>query len=228
MTKLKNKSYVFGIICILILSSLVALPTKGKNYVPLENNKDINTLSNTLSNVVPDYVRLGDLYFCDVKIRDNEPGWDHVGIYIGNNEFIEAVPGGVWITNLSKIETWATDITYGAVITSNETQRQNAIAFAESQLGKPYDPCKNFLIWWYDRPKDSSPDAEAWYCSELVWAAYYNQGIDIDKSGDRPPHVSPTEISSDDNVEMYTSHKFNSYYKGIFIEWLINRILKSH
>jgi len=75
---------------------------------------------------------------------------------------------------------------------------------------------------WFNRPKDPSPDAEAWYCSELVWAAYYNQGIDIDRSGNRyPPYVGPTEISSDDDVGMYTYHKLNSNYFGRTIEWIL-------
>ena len=228
MFLIKKKSYAIGIICIFILSGLAALPTKGINIsIYSENNKNtsIKTVeTDVLVKVVPDYVKPGDLYFCECKYKDLEPGWDHAGIYIGNNEFIEASEE-VWITNLSVIQTWAKDITYGTVKTSNESQRQNAIEFAESQLGKPFDPYKCFLMPWFKRPKDPNPDAEAWYCSELVWAAYYNQVIDIDRSGNRyPPYVGPTEISSDDDVEMYTYHKLNKYYLGRNIEWLIKRI----
>jgi hypothetical protein len=61
-----------------------------------------------------------------------------------------------------------------------------------------------------------------------VWAAYYNQGIDIDKSGNIwPPYVGPTEISSDNDVEMYTYHKLNNFYIGRNIEWSIKRIINN-
>ena len=230
---MKKKLFAIVTICMFLLSSPLILQTKGINIsTPSENKKDISIETfeeNALVDVVSDYVKPGDLFFCESKNKDYEPGWDHVGIYIGNNEFIEAVPDqNVWITNLSFIQTWAKDITYGTVKTSNEAQRQNAIEFVKSQLGKPYDPYKCFIMPWFNRPKDPSPDAKAWYCSELIWAAYYNQGINIDRNGNRyPPYVGPTEISSDNDVGMYTYHKLNSYYLGRNIEWLIKRIINN-
>jgi uncharacterized protein YycO len=227
---MKKKLFVIGIIPIFIFLSLSMLPIKGLNIsLNSEKIKNINikTVDDNLNeDCVPDYVKPGDLFFCEHKTVDSEPGWDHCGIYVGDDTFIEAVPGGVWRTNLTILQTWAKDITYGTVKTSNESQRQNAVEFAESQLGKPYDPYKYFLMPWFKRPKDHRPDAEAWYCSELIWAAYYNQDIDIDRSGDRyPPYVGPTEISSDDDVEMYTYHKLNRYYICRNIEWFINRFI---
>ncbi len=223
MFLIKKKSYVLGIACIFIFLNLAVLPTEGITYNALPGKKE----KQTLVMVVPDYLKPGDLYFCECKNKDLEPGWDHCGIYIGDDTFIEAVPGevwSVWRTNLTVIQTWAKNITYGTVKTSNESQRQNAIKFAESQLGKPYAHSKCFLIPWFKRPKDPSPDAEAWYCSELVWAAYYNQCIDIDRNGNKIPYVGPTEISSDDDIEMYTYHKLNKFYLGRNIEWLIKKI----
>ena len=42
-----------------------------------------------------------------------------------------------------------------------------------SQLGKS----------WAIVNKSSSSSTPKWYCSLLVWAAYYNQGIDLDYNG---------------------------------------------
>ena len=82
--------------------------------------------------------------------------------------------------------------------------RQGAVSFVRSQLGKPYD-----WHWWQ---KDPSPSAPSWYCSELDWAAYWNQGIDLEhhaaaeyKLGESP-WVSPAEIFADEDTFVVSSH----------------------
>lgn len=45
-----------------------------------------------------------------------------------------------------------------------------------------------------DFKKNTSYYEKDWYCSELVWAAYYNQGIDIEKTGINEPGVTPRDI----------------------------------
>jgi hypothetical protein len=227
---MKMKILTIGVICLFVSSGLFTLQTTATDTYNFFG--DVQDLIDDSDNVdypkfvVPDYVKPGDILFCEVKDKDYEPGWDHVAMYIGDNEFIEAAPEvGVWITNLNIFHIWAKDITYGTVKTATTAQRQNAIKFAKDQLGKPYDPYKCFFMPWYKRPKDPSPNTEAWSCAELVWAAYYNQGIDIDRDGDRIPYVGTTEISSDDDVEMYTYHKLNGYYPGRNIEWLIKTVI---
>jgi hypothetical protein len=97
-------------------------------------------------------------------------------------------------------------------VNATAEQKQNAIKFAENQVGKRFDfdhdkENKNF------DPKDpNDPNANKWYCSELVWAAYYNQGIDIDyngwekdiqdKKGNNYSFVSPLDIIADDDVQV--------------------------
>ena len=49
--------------------------------------------------VSPEEARPGDLIFFE-KIYDTD-GASHVGIYVGNNEFIHAASGGVKVTSLS-------------------------------------------------------------------------------------------------------------------------------
>ncbi len=99
---------------------------------------------------------------------------------------------------------------FARVKTANETQKQNAIAFAKTQLGKL------FQGEWINKnynPKDINNDmyADEWYCSELIWAAYYNcnnsfpeqepengytygAGIDLDPNGWDPDFMNYTVI----------------------------------
>lgn len=56
------------------------------------------------------------------------------------------------------------------VLSASEDQRNSAVVFCISQLGKKYS---------LHTPKHSSASSERWYCSELVWAAYKNQGIEL-------------------------------------------------
>jgi hypothetical protein len=73
----------------------------------------------------------------------------------------------------------------------------NAVAFAISQLGKYY---------WLDFAKNTSADESNWYCSELVWAAYMNQGIDIEVTGilDKKPGIWPMDIVNSDETYLLT------------------------
>ena len=88
------------------------------------------------------------------------------------------------------------------VPSATQTQRNDAVNFCESQFRKPYV---------LDLAKNTSPSEKDWYCSELVWAAYYNQGIDIEvrgflgTRGDRG--VTPHDIVNCALVSEYRSYK---------------------
>lgn len=60
------------------------------------------------------------------------------------------------------------------VSSATSTQKSNAVTFCVNQLGKNYA---------LDIPVMTScnykSDTTNWYCSELVWAAYYNQNINL-------------------------------------------------
>lgn len=71
------------------------------------------------------------------------------------------------------------------VPSATESQKSAAVDFCISQLGKGY---------FIDFQKDTSPNEEDWYCSELVWAGYKNQGIDIEVTGFNEPGVTPRDI----------------------------------
>ena len=80
---------------------------------------------------------------------------------------------------------------------ATKEQIDGAVDFCISQLGKPY-VC--------DLGKDFSPKQDDWYCSELAWAAYYNQGIDIECQTEGEPGVSPRDIRESEKT-------FEIFYK---------------
>lgn len=68
-------------------------------------------------------------------------------------------------------------------------QRTAAVNFMISQLGKPWD------LDVFGKCNYGS-DTKDWYCSELAWAAYYNQGINL--NGDAIPGnpYRPAELAA--------------------------------
>ena len=73
---------------------------------------------------------------------------------------------------------------------ATDQQIDNAVEFCLSQLGKKYA---------IDFRKDTDPFQTDWYCSELVWAGYKNQGIDIETTAlFNEPGVTPRDILNSD------------------------------
>ena len=122
-------------------------------------------------------------------IAFKRPDWspyflNHCLLYIGYNDstglyvFIEA--SGVGSNRFRYRYDNESTLTIGSfygpfakVRHANNTQKQNAIDFAKRQLGKPF---QRDWINKNNNPEDTANDslADEWYCSELVWAAYYN------------------------------------------------------
>jgi parallel beta-helix repeat protein len=192
---------------------------------------------------------VGDIIFMDCKrynpAHSRPTNYsDHVAIYIGNdpltNEkmFVDTVDGfGPRICNLSDFERWAHHFALGRVIHSTEKQRIGAVTWAKQlvlERNKPFSKMGDMEFDNYQRLpvdfdllgcwKTSLLDgiekySQFWYCSELVWAAYYNidnngnldifqkysQRIDLDPSGWKPPFVvTAYEIFiNEDDVEIY-------------------------
>ena len=66
-----------------------------------------------------------------------------------------------------------------------DEQIQGAIQFAKDQV-------EDDDIWLFRPWKETDVDHNKWYCSELVWAAYYHQGIFLEPHDDTA--VLPEEI----------------------------------
>lgn len=135
----------------------------------------------------------------------------HVGIvegkyYVTNGGYyiriIEATPGyGVKRGVLDDTRADEGDVTLLRPIVRNEVIKPS-VEFCVSQLGKGYD---------LDLKKDYSKSEKDWYCSELVWAGYKNQGVDLETTGSlNQPEITPRDLLRSDKtatIDMYHSSK---------------------
>ncbi|RLF58255.1 MAG: hypothetical protein DRN27_05875 [Thermoplasmata archaeon] len=161
--------------------------SSGLLYQPKSEIRTVQSLGhiqflNTFFNqVAPSNLQPGDIAFKHPEAFKGPVIIDHCLICTDYNasidtySFIEAhFHHGVQFRhekreNLSTL-TWGP---YVRVISANDTQKQNAISFAKPQIGR------EFQNEWMNKkynPTDLQNDsfADEWYCSELIWAAYYN------------------------------------------------------
>lgn len=179
---------------------------------------------------VPDCVQIGDLLLIDFWVDQSNlwkrPGLynEHSAIYIGNNTLIEA-NGAVRYQNYSVLHDHAKNLAFVRVKTASESQRNAAVAWAESRIGLPYQGFYDYP-WFGLKIANTDrrfPTANELYCMELVWAAYYAQGIDIDRNGWRfPCWVDGNDILHDDDIEIIyrevnDSTEIIKPYKGTYL-----------
>jgi hypothetical protein len=187
----------------------------SKNFKQNESLSSIIFDSNQINDVtVPDCVEIGDIFFMDLNFAEDSiykvpgPYNEHTAIYIGDNNLIHA--GGdenrtICIRNYSRFYNYAKNIAFVRVIKANSSQKQDAVNWSLDQIGKSFQDyfkfpfsikCHNPDLRWF-------PKSSEFYCSELAWAAYYNQGIDIDRNGWKfPCRVGIDEIINDDDTEI--------------------------
>ncbi|MBU4360936.1 hypothetical protein L6278_00685 [Candidatus Parcubacteria bacterium] len=170
--------------------------------------------------IVPDWRK--NILPGDILYDQFASGVGHVGLYIGNGRVIEALGIVLWESGYpgevkdNPITDWdypKRDTVYLLRVnkpddsTDDEWQQKilNAIDFVkyQNELEKPYD--------WHWYQKQLSIDSPSWYCSELIWAAYYNQGVDLEyrTNGvlfDLFDPVSPVEIFDDEDTEPISYH----------------------
>lgn len=100
---------------------------------------------------------------------------------------VEAINVGVVRSCLDDTRVDDKDVTLLRVSSASSDQIDSAVSFCVGQLGKKYS---------IDFGKDTSASEKDWYCSELVWAGYKNQGIDIEVDGNGEPGVTPRDIKN--------------------------------
>ncbi len=137
---------------------------------------------------------------------------------------IEAIADGVVRSVLDDERIVDKDV---AVLRAQKHQAitQNAVDFCISQLGKSY--C-------LDLCKDTSKNEKDWYCSELVWAAYYNSGLNLETSSTyNEPGISPRDLKSSYSlsvVDILHEDKKNRllpmYLLFVAIVFMIRRCMK--
>lgn len=132
----------------------------------IQGNLGIGTFSST-----PNGLDLQKLEPGDILLGGNPGGsyghYTHAGIYIGNNQVVTMYTStGVYLERPEAYHRyhWAAILR----VKSNQKQKEGAIKYCSSQVGAPF-----FIL---------SPKTEdgLWYCSKLIWVAYWKQGIDLD------------------------------------------------
>lgn len=154
--------------------------------------------------VIPEWrsdLQIGDILYAPRSLA----GLGHIGIYVGCGLTVD--PG--LADCVSSIDAW--DAYEEAIILRVDCPIEDrtgaaSIAWSIAQhLNYSYDP-----LWVQ---KDPDPEQTAWYCSELVWAAYWNRGINIEANPDNSDEahfigdpVSPHEICVDSDVRVVGGH----------------------
>lgn len=108
---------------------------------------------------------------------------------------IEAISndyGGVVRSILDDTRADEKKVTILRVKGATSTQINNAVSFCAGELGSSYA---------LDLAKDTSSSEKDWYCSELVWAAYKNQKIDLETSAGEPG-ITPHDIFNSTKVSV--------------------------
>ncbi|MTI48738.1 MAG: hypothetical protein FH761_12905 [Firmicutes bacterium] len=158
------------------------------------------------SDVHPDYSKynLKDVIKKGDVIYEDNGGFGitgHIAIVEGfhyNSEqdvtyirLIEAISDGVVRSLLDDTRVDDKDVTILRVDDATSTNITDAISFCSGEVGSSYS---------LDFAKDTSSSETDWYCSELVWASYKNQDIDIEKSGFSEPGITPHDIMNSSEV----------------------------
>jgi uncharacterized protein YycO len=117
-----------------------------------------------------------------IRLLTRSP-YSHVGLvflYLERVYCLEAVGVGVRLILMSELmRRYHGGIDYYEVVNAADPQRDGAIAFGFQQLGKLYDRpgIVRFLIAILFNRKPAVSEDQAWFCSELVAAAYRRQGL---------------------------------------------------
>jgi uncharacterized protein YycO len=100
-------------------------------------------------------------------------GYSHTAIYIGNGQMIEAFADGVRYSPVSMVHN--ADCARIERVSTSYSKKVNAVNFMKAQIGKPYD------FKWLTYFGGKEVYGSSYYCSELAWAGYKTQGVDIDR-----------------------------------------------
>lgn len=153
--------------------------SENENLPDLPHAVDYSTMPELLT-----YLKPGDL----LLERNGEIVGDifhHIAIVVGiewDEEYqqnyvvlIESVSMGVKYGLLTPTRFEAKEGVLLRLSDATDIERQSAVEWAKVELNKKYSFNFNIVT------KNSTHSNPTWYCSELAWAAYFNQGIYLDQ-----------------------------------------------
>ena len=134
-----------------------------------------------------DTLQPGDILFVDIYEGWCHGGfWDHIALYVGDQYYgtpcvVEATfNGGICLTPVRAMvdrdEPAKVSVRRLKEKFRNEEDIQKAIDYAMAQIGKPFDytATTSFPVKFNE---------DNLFCTELVWRAYKEAGIDLDADG---------------------------------------------
>ncbi|KOY67248.1 hydrolase [Clostridium sporogenes] len=129
----------------------------------------------------------GDILITPIGKYDSFTG--HAGIVCVDNQYtIEAYPMGKQVEGVQRrVNNWKDrydKVILAGVNGADESHYRNAIKYAEEKIGLGYN--YNILNKW---------TTNRFYCSQIVWRAWMEQGFDLDKDGGSA--VLPNDLISD-------------------------------
>jgi PKD repeat protein len=195
---------------------LPSLPGSYKVSLTVQNSSGFSSTTSKSIDILG--LEVGDLLFIrtawwDLPFNIINNIYTHVGMYIGSGKMIESslteVHGGDAGVHISKLAEWSnpteTFVTAYRVKAASHTEKSKAVKFALSKLGYGYDVF----------PAQKQEEGPAYYCSELIWAAYYSATSGRINLGNSSPlfGVLPDDIAQDsDNLKFLGGH-WESYPK---------------
>ena len=132
--------------------------------------------------------------------------YSHVGLVHlqhGRVYSLEAVGAGVRLILMSEVmRRYHGGIDYYEVKRATPEQREGAVAFCFQQLGKLYDRpgILRFLVAILFNRKPTAREDQAWFCSELVAAAYRSQGLALTPSS--AAYTSPADLAVSPELDL--------------------------
>jgi len=133
---------------------------------------------------VVDKMKAGDI----IQIHREDSGpfwgffyWEHTLMYIGNDTMIHA-GAPVKTANIYEYFSNNVKITNYVILRPNgitQAQKDSAVNFVKNQIGKPYEL---WSLFRFTKQVNPEPDnlGYGYYCTELVWAAYFQAGLDLE------------------------------------------------
>ncbi|MFO7818265.1 MAG: YiiX/YebB-like N1pC/P60 family cysteine hydrolase [Desulfovibrionales bacterium] len=179
------------IVTVLLLGPIGVSWALNADYEGDGNNLDLSKLQKGDVIVMKGVKKYADL------IGNMFPGyWHHTAVAIssgGDAEMVEAWPGDARVIDATSARTADEAAIYR--VNTGSSVKNNAVNFMLGHIGKPYD--YSWLIW----PGGKSTNSYYWYCSELNWAGYKVNGVDIDQNPGYHwkywNNVAPGELADD-------------------------------
>ncbi|WP_042381364.1 hypothetical protein [Streptacidiphilus melanogenes] len=126
--------------------------------------------------------------------------WDHAFVYVGDDQLVEAEPGGARLANLDeyqgRVVAWST-----GHIELTEEQRTAVVTAARSYIGVPYSAADYMaLALWHFHlrigwARKVMASRASMICSELCDAAYDEAGVHLFADGREPGDVTPADLA---------------------------------